>query len=448
MSFPKDFVWGAATASYQIEGGRNAHGKGDSVWDMFCRKEGVVNNGENGDIACDHYNLFKEDVALFKDMGLQSYRFSLSWPRIMPKGDGEFNVLGMDFYDALVDNLLEKGIDPCVTLFHWDYPLSLYHRGGWMNPESSDWFAEYARLAVECLGDRVNNWITQNEPQCFVELGHNRAYHAPGDKLATKELLTVAHNSLLAHGKAYRAMKEVRPDLNVGYAPVGITYMPQDPTKDIDAARNRMFGHVDKGLFTNTWFMDPIFKGAYPEDGVKLYGADMPDIKEGDMEIINSGADFLGVNVYHGDYIKDDGSPYGAYATQPRGGQRTAMDWQITPEALYWGPKFLYERYKKPIVITENGMAGTDVVSSDGIVHDSYRIAYLEQYMANLKKAIAEGVDVTAYYLWSAMDNFEWEKGYDRRFGIVHVDYETLKRTPKDSARWYSEVIKTNGENL
>lgn len=448
MGFPDNFKWGASTAAYQIEGAARIDGKGESVWDNFCLKEGAVFNGDTGDVACDHYHRYREDVELFSQIGLQGYRFSLSWPRIIPNGVGEMNMKGIDFYDRLVDSLLEKGIDPCVTLFHWDYPMELYKRGGWLNPDSSDWFAEYARVAVECLGDRVKRWITQNEPQCFIDSGHRTGYQAPGDQMAMRQVLTVAHNSMLGHGKAYTAMKQVRPDIEVGYAPVGISGIPVDPIKDRDAAKRYMFGHQGDSLFTNTWFMDPVFLGKYPEDGIKHYGKNMIEFPDSDMDIINVGADFFGTNIYHGELVREDGSTYGENVPFPPGQELTAMGWQVTPEALYWGPTFLYERYGKPIIITENGMAGTDFVGPDGTVNDTYRIEYLRRYITQMRKAIEDGIPIKGYYLWSAMDNFEWSEGYAKRFGITHVDYATGKRTPKASAHWYSEVIKSNGANL
>ncbi len=445
MGFPENFLWGAATASYQIEGGSKADGKGESVWDSFCLKDEAIFNGDTGDIACDHYNRYREDIQLFKEIGLKGYRFSLSWPRIIPTGTGALNSAGVDFYDRLIDTLLEKEIDPCVTLFHWDYPQELYLRGGWLNRDSSDWFAEYAEKAVECFGDRVKRWITQNEPQCFIDLGHRTGYHAPGDQHGMRQVLIAAHNSMLGHGKAYRAMKAVRPDISVGYAPVGITGIPVDPIADRDAAYRFMFGHRGDSLFTNTWFMDPVFLGHYPEDGIKHYGKQMPEFPASDMEIINVGADFFGTNIYHGDLVKENGEPYGEQVPFAPGQELTAMGWQITPEALYWGPKFLHERYGKPIIITENGMAGTDLVGLDGTVNDTYRIEYLRRYLTQLKRGIEEGIPIEGYFAWSALDNFEWAEGYAKRFGIIHVDYATQKRTLKASAKWYFEVIKSNG---
>lgn len=440
MSFPKEFTWGCATAAYQIEGAWNIDGKGESVWDMFCRKEGAIKYEDNGNTACDHYHKFREDIALFKEIGVTSYRFSISWPRIFPNGVGEVNEAGVAFYNNLIDELIANGIEPCVTLFHWDFPLELYHRGGWLNRESVEWFTEYALFAVKTYGDRVKRWITQNEPQCFIESGHKTGYQAPGVEYSTEEVLRVAHHSLMAHGKAYTEMKKLRDDIEVGYGPVGITFMPLDSNSEtnIEAARNRMFAHVEEQLFTNTWFMDPVFKGEYPKDGLAIYGEKLSCVQEGDMEIIGVGADFLGANIYHGEYVDEKG----AYVPFKPGQSRTTMSWQITPEVLYWGPKFLYERYGKPIIITENGTAGTDVISEDGCVHDAYRVEFLRTYVSHLERAVSEGVDVKGYYLWSAMDNFEWSEGYEKRFGIIYVDYESQNRILKDSAKWYKKHIE------
>jgi beta-glucosidase len=443
--FSEDFVWGVSTAAYQIEGAAGKDGRKESVWDAFCRKEGAIARGSDGRIACDHYHRYTEDIRLLADLGIGGYRFSLSWSRIIPDGKGAVNPAGVDFYDRLIDTLLEHNIIPCITLFHWDYPLSLYYRGGWLNRDSAYWFAEYARFAVSKFGDRVSTWITQNEPQCFVELGHKTGYHAPGICLPQKEVLQVAHNSLRGHGLAYRACKEENSSLRIGYGSVGVTRMPvEDTVQNREAARNSMFAHTDTSLFTTPWFTDPVFKGQYPADGAALYGADMIDYPAADMEEISSGADFLGVNIYHGDYVDANGT----IQDFPRGYPRTAMGWPITPEALYWGPRFLYERYTVPLIISENGMAGTDILSSRGRVDDYYRIEYLKTYISALARAVTEDIPVEGYYLWSAMDNFEWAEGYDKRFGIIYVDYESQKRYYKQSALWYKELIASKGASL
>ncbi|MBE3071193.1 MAG: beta-glucosidase, partial [Planctomycetes bacterium] len=444
MAFPRGFVWGAATASYQIEGAARDDGKGPSVWDMMCRRPGAVWNAQTGDVACDHYHRWREDVALMKRLGLKAYRFSISWPRVMPEGTGDVNARGLEFYDRLVDGLLAAGIAPYVTLFHWDYPLELYYRGGWLNRDSADWFADYAAAVVAKLGDRVRHWMTLNEPQCFVGLGHLDGRHAPGDKLPWAEILRIAHHSLLAHGKGVMAIRASSAEpCQVGFAPVGVVRIPASAAKkDVEAARADMFAVTGRHQWTNSWWMDPVFFGTYPKDGVKLYGAEMPAIRGGDMKVIRQPLDFFGANIYSGSTVRAGARGKPEAVPDPVGIGLTAYKWPLTPEALYWGPRFFHERYGLPVYITENGMAGADWVARDGRVHDGPRIDYTARYLEALSRAIADGVDVRGYFHWSIMDNFEWAEGYKERFGLVHVDFVTGKRTPKDSAYWYADVIR------
>jgi len=450
MPFRKDFVWGAAAASYQVEGAAAADGKGPSVWDEMCRVPGRIWQGQTGQVACDHYHRHAEDVALMKQIGLMAYRLSISWPRVMPEGVGPVNDKGLAFYDKLVDELLAAGIQPWVTLFHWDYPYALYCRGGWLNPASSDWFAEYTRAVVEKLSDRVRHWMTLNEPQCFIDLGHRSGVHAPGLKLGMADALLATHNVLLAHGKGVQAIRaSSKRNCQVGYAPVGRGRHPaSDSPADIEAARQATFMVWADHLFSNTWWSDPILLGRYPEDGLKLYAKDMPAVAAGDMETICQPLDFYGVNYYSGAPVRagKDGRP--EEVEHPDGHPQTAIRWFVTPEGLYWLARFLHQRYGKPIVITENGMSNIDWVATDGKVHDPQRIDFTRRYLLQLKRAAEDGVDVRGYFHWSIMDNFEWAEGYKERFGLIYVDYPTGKRTPKDSAWWYAEVIKSNGENL
>lgn len=450
MGFTKDFVWGAAAAAYQIEGAAYEDGKGLSIWDVFCRKPGVVWKGNTGNMACDHYHRHMEDVAIMKKIGLMGYRMSISWPRVMPAGRGKVNAKGLAFYDKLVDELLANSIEPYVTLFHWDYPYELYCRGGWLNRESSDWFAEYTKVVVDKLGDRVKNWITLNEIQVFIGTGHLDGIHAPGLKLAVPDVLRAGHNAMLAHGKAVRMIRaKSKTKCRVGYAPVGIIKIPATQNKaDIHAAHAAMFTMTDGHYWNNTWWMDPVFFGRYPEDGLKVYGDGAPKIEPGDMETISSPLDFFGVNIYHGcetrkgkDGQPEDASRFTEYAL-------TMTGWPVMEKSLYWGPKFLYERYKKPIIITENGMANTDWVSLDGKVHDPQRIDFVRRYLLEFRRAADDGVKTAGYFLWSVMDNFEWLDGYSKRFGIVYVDYNTQQRILKDSAWWYKEIIASNGATL
>ncbi len=458
MSFPKDFIWGCATSSYQIEGAFNEDGKSLSVWDIFCRKENAIWNNQNANKACDHYHRYKEDVYSMKELGLKAYRFSISWPRVIPEGIGKVNTKGLDFYNKLVDELLKNGIEPFITLFHWDYPYELYCRGGWLNNDSPEWFIEYTKVIIDKLSDRVKNWITFNEPQCFVILGHRDGRHAPGDKLGIRELARIGHNVLLSHGKAVQTIRNIsKQPCKIGFAPVGETCIPaSDNPDDLNATRNNMFKMYDTNLWNNSWWMDPVFFGKYPEEGLNLLEENQPLIKGGDMEIINQPIDFLGLNIYFATKIKasnndipeivpfEDGHGITSYTSGDHGLKK--YEWYFTPEALFWGPKFFYERYKKPIIITENGYSGRDWIFIDGKVHDTYRIDYLTCYLQQLYKAYKNGVDIRGYFQWSLIDNFEWDSGYMHRFGLVYVDYKTQNRIIKDSGYWYKKLIETNGE--
>lgn len=450
MDFPKDFVWGAATSAFQIEGAVTEDGKGLSVWDMFCRKTGAVWDGRSAETACDHYHLYRRDVALMKELGLRGYRMSVSWPRIIPEGTGRVNARGLDFYDRLVDELLAAEITPFITIFHWDYPYALYCRGGWLNPESPDWFAEFTRVVVEKLSDRVVNWITLNEPQCFIGFGHQTGRHAPGDRLDLPEVLQAGHHALLAHGKSVMAIRRyAKQKSRIGYAPVGVVRMPASGRRgDVEAARQAMFSITDKDCWNVPWWVDPVLLGKYPADGVKLFGKAIPPIRPNDLKIICQPIDFLGANIYVGKNIRTGKSGEPETVPFPPGYALTTYRWAVTPEALYWGPRFLFERYRAPIVVTESGMGNLDWVSLDGAVHDPQRIDYLNRYLLELKRAIDDGVDVRGYFCWSVMDNFEWAEGFRERFGLVYVDFTTQKRIFKDSACWYKKVIHSNGAGL
>lgn len=448
--FREGFVWGAGSSSYQIEGAHAQDGRGPSIWDTLCRRPGAVHNGETGDIACDHYNRSAEDVDVMSRIGLSAYRFSIAWPRVLPLGIGKVNEAGLAFYDRLVDELLRAGITPWVTLYHWDLPQALFDRGGWLSPEIPAWFAEYTRVVVDRLSDRVQHWITINEPQIFVGLGYREGKHAPGLKLSLREQLAAAHNVLLAHGRGAQVIRErARKPALIGWAPVGRVDYPVIESRDqIDAARASTFGITEAGFWNNTWFGDPVCLGRYPEDGLKLYGTDVPRIAKGDMETIHQKLDFYGVNIYSGAPVRMNSSGKTENVAWSPGVASTTMRWPVAPKALYWGPRFLHERYGLPIVITENGMANADWVSSDGCVHDPQRIDYTRSYLLELARASADGVPVDGYFHWAIMDNFEWAEGYKERFGLVHVDFATQKRTMKDSAYWYAEVIRTNGDHL
>lgn len=449
MGFPENFVWGTATASYQVEGGAHDDGRGDSVWDACCRFPGFVKNGDTGDVACDSYHKFEEDVRIMQQMGVKAYRFSIAWPRVLPEGTGRVNEAGFAYYDRLIDALLRAGITPYITLFHWDYPLALYHRGGWLNPDSPDWFAEYTDRVVRRYSDRVTHWITQNEPQCFISLGHIVGTHAPGLRLAMPEALLAAHHALLAHGRSVQAIRAAsQQPCQVGYAfAAGPAIPASDSPADVEAARQATFAMPEEGLFGNSWWMDPIYLGRYPSEGLEKYARFLPAIGPDDMKTIAQPMDFVGVNIYSGNPVRagEDGRPQPALL--PLGAARTAMDWPVTPQALYYGPKFYYERYHKPIYVTENGMACCDWPNGRGEVHDPQRVDFLRRYLGELARA-GEEVPIGGYFCWSLLDNFEWAEGYSKRFGLVYVDYLTGKRIVKDSGRWYADVIRSNGKNL
>ncbi|MEN0019270.1 MAG: GH1 family beta-glucosidase [Planctomycetota bacterium] len=463
MAFRDDFVWGVASASYQVEGAASEGGRTPTVWDMVTHGHPTfkVADGSSGDVACDAYHRTDEDADLIAGLGVQAYRFSLAWSRIMPGGTGEINHEGLDYYKRLIDALTSRGVKPYVTLFHWDYPLCLYDRGGWLNDDSPKWFADYATVVAKELGQSVHHWMTLNEPQCFIGHGHAYGIHAPGLKLPHREVLTVCHNALLAHGHAVQALRAHADKPTIGWAPVGETRFPAtDDPADIEAARRETFGVPDsKGhqhgpvtdlnFFNNAWFSDPVIKGEYPSgDEWNRFHAHLPEPKAGDLETIAQPLDFYGVNIYSGTPVKADADGHPVRATQRTGHPRTMMNWTVTPEALYWGPKFIAERYGLPVIITENGCAMADWVMRDGKVHDPGRVDFLDRYISQLKRAAAEGVDIRGYFQWSIMDNFEWGEGYTKRFGLVYVDYETGERIPKDSYHWYKDVVASNGANL
>lgn len=457
MEFPENFAWGVAAAAYQIEGAATEDGKGPSVWDDFTKQPGKVLDGHNGDIACDHYHRFHEDVALMKALGVRNYRFSISWSRVIPEGTGAVNERGLDFYDQLVDALLAAGIQPWATLFHWDFPSALFHRGGWLNRDSADWFSDYTRVIAGRLSDRVRNWMTLNEPQCFIGFGHAMGTNAPGLKLGLADCLQIGHHVLLAHGKSVQVLRShARDSTKIGWAPVGVVSVPSPGAgeRDIEAARQSMFSvaggdsqsmGMPANLWSNTWWGDPVVFGCYPEDGVLAAGAAMPEIAPGDMEIISQPIDFYGANIYSGTCYQAGGDGKPERVAHAANTPLSAFKWPIIPESLRWGPRFLHERYSLPIIVTENGVSLADWVSLDGKVHDPQRIDFLQRYLGELRRGIADGADVRGYFHWSILDNFEWAEGYKQRFGLVHVDYKTQLRTPKESAYWYREFAAKNG---
>lgn len=453
MAFPNEFIFGASTASYQIEGAYQEDGKGLSIWDVFANTPGKIWSDQNANVACDHYHRWQEDIGLMKEIGLQAYRFSICWPRVLPNGTGAVNEKGMAFYDQLVDALLEAGVEPFVTLFHWDYPHELHKRGGWLNPDSPQWFADYASLLAERLGDRVTNWMTLNEPQVFMGLGYADPARRfpPAADMAPIDYLLAWHHHLLAHGRAVQALRAgCQKTIKVGPVPACAIFYPQEETeKDIEAAKARTFATKTKGLWQNAWLLDPIFFGRYPEDGLELFGKDVPHYTDAEMKIISEPVDFIGHNHYSGTEVHCDPDTGETIEKWQRGDlPQTAFRWPVTPDSMYWGTRFLHERYKCPIIITENGVSNIDWVSVDGQVHDPQRIDFLTRYLTALHRAVEDGVPVQGYLQWSLMDNFEWADGYKERFGLIHVDFGTCERTPKDSSRWYAELIRTRGQSI
>lgn len=458
MSFNNEFVWGAATASYQIEGSPYEDGKGLSIWDVFCKTEGKVYNGDTGDYACDSYHRWKEDVQLLKDLGVDAYRFSLSWPRIMPTGEGAVNEVGLAFYDQFIDALVAEGITPYITLFHWDYPYDLYKKGGWLNRASADWFETFTDIVTKRYGDRVKHWFTLNEPQIFIALGYQVGEHAPGHHFGPIDVMTMTHNVLLSHGKAVKKIRENVAGSKIGFAPAFNPIMPAyDDPKLIELCREVNFDEVlfpgEKKIethfaFSQALWADPVYLGKYPQWVFDEIGWVLPDTLEEDLKLISQPIDFYGVNIYQGRTFELDGLGGIREVVKHEGHAVTGFDWPVTPEALYWGPKYVYERYNKPVYVTENGLSMKDWVALDGKVHDPNRIDFLNRYLLNFRKAGEEGIDLAGYFQWSLMDNFEWAHGYKQRFGIVHVDFTTGTRTPKDSYYWYKTVIEHNGENL
>ncbi len=449
-SFPRSFAWGAASSAYQLEGAAAIDGRGPSVWDDMCRRPGAIHGGHTGEVACDHYHRMQDDVALMERLGLQAYRFSVSWSRVLPAGTGRINEKGLDFYDRLVDALLAAGIQPWLTLFHWDFPVALMHRGGWLNRESADWFAEYAGVIASRLGDRVRHWMTINEPQIFIGLGHGDGTHAPGFKLSLAERLLATHHVLLAHGQGVQAIRaKARSAGQVGWAPVmRVEYPASEAPSDLEAARQSTFSITQRDSWNNTWFADPVCLGSYPADGLHLFGKDLPEMRAGDLETICQPLDFFGANIYSGTCVRAGAGGRAEAIAAPPGAPETAFRWSVSPESLYWGPRFLVERYNLPVVITENGMSNIDWVGADGRVRDGARIDFTRRYLLALRRAVQDQVDIRGYFHWSILDNFEWAEGYRHRFGLVHVDYETQQRTLKDSAYWYARVIATNGASL
>ena len=444
MKFPKEFVWGAASSAYQIEGHPQKKGGGVSIWDTFTHTPGTIKNGDTGDIACDAYHRYADDLGLLKELGAAGYRFSASWARIDPNGDGSWNEKGLAYYDKVVNECLRLGIPPYMTLYHWELPQALQDRGGWQRRETAERFGRYAGMMAAHFQGRVKHYFTLNEPQCTVGLGHDTCVHAPGVKLDRAGLFGVMVNQLLAHGYAQRAIKAADPDALVGIASTGRLCYPEfEIPLDIDAARDATFAVSDDDwTFTHHWYLDPIVLGRFPDaEGTEL-GKLAAEVSAEDLSIIHAVPDILGYNIYNGHSVRA-GKDGPEYIVRYPGFPRTALKWPITPRVMDWGVRFLQERYGLPAYITENGLSCNDRIYLDGKVHDLDRIDFLTRYLQNLAKAIKNGADIRGYFHWSLTDNFEWSEGYQDRFGLVYIDYRGQQRIPKDSSRWYREVIRT-----
>ncbi|MFC6645287.1 GH1 family beta-glucosidase [Granulicella cerasi] len=441
-SFPEGFLWGSATASYQVEGAVKEGGRGVSIWDTFAHTPGKVDSGDTGDVADDFYHRFPQDIALMKELGLKTCRFSIAWPRIFPNGTGQPNQAGIDFYRRLADALLAAGIEPYATLYHWDLPQTLQDKGGWQNRDTAKAFAEYAGYTAGKLSDRVKHFMTMNEMRTFVEVGYQSGRHAPGLKLGRKDLAQLTHHVVLGHGLGVQAVRaHAQKGTLVGLAENVSSITPAiEAPEHIEAARKAM-------REDNTMYLGVILDGNYTDHYLQKLGADAPQFTAEDLRAISTPMDFVGVNVYTASYVRAADNELGyAHVPMPKSYPHMLSPWlNIGPEALYWVPKLVNDLWKpKALFITENGASSADTVNGDGHVYDMDRVMYLRNYLGHLQRAVAEGVPVKGYFLWSLLDNFEWADGYAKRFGIIYVDFKTQKRTPKLSADFYKEVIRRN----
>lgn len=442
LDFPKEFLFGAATAAYQIEGGRGEDGKGDSIWDKFCEIPGKVDRGETGDVACDHYHRMKEDVALMKEMHLESYRFSVAWTRIFPEGTGKLNEKGLKFYSDLIDELLKNGIKPLLTVYHWDLPQALQEKGGWLNPESVNWYADYAETLFRAYGDRVKDFLTFNEPFVFTDFGYVTGSFPPGIKGDYRSKILAGHHVLMAHGEAVRRFRKIVKDGRIGITlDYAYNVSATDKKEDIEAAARA-------NEFWAGWYFEPVVFGHYPKIARKWFEEhnQMPEIGKDDEKLIFEKIDFLGINHYFSNYVVAEKSN-DREGTKPadKSFPQTDMGWNITEDGFYQMLKYFQSVLKVPLLITENGISLNDIVSVEGKIEDHNRIDYMKRYLSALSRAIGEGLDCRGYYYWSLLDNMEWAAGYKPRFGLVYVDYKTQARTLKRSAEWYRNLI--DGKN-
>jgi len=439
LCFPKGFVWGTAASSYQVEGAWNADGRGLSIWDTFCHTPGKVWHGETGDVAADHYHRWPGDIQIMADLGLNAYRFSIAWPRILPAGRGAVNPKGLDFYDRLVDALLDKSITPYVCLYHWDLPQALQDAGGWPNRDTVKYFADYAYVVAQRLGNRVNHWLPHNEPFVAAVLGYLTGEHAPGLQNPAAAIAT-AHHLLLSHGYAAEAIRSLVPQARIGIAAnVSPVYPASDSEEDRQAAARY-------DVIINRLFLEPLFWGRYPTEIMETLGPLFPEMPPDDMRHIASSLDWIGINYYSRSVIKNDPTAFLVQATQvqPQGNDYSGM-WEIYPPGIYdLLMRVQRDYHPREVMITENGICVPDGLDFDERVRDVRRIAYLRDHVTQVHRAILDGVPITGYFVWSLLDNFEWAYGYSKRFGLIYVDFETQQRTTKDSGRWFADVARQN----
>lgn len=446
MAFREDFVWGAASSAYQTEGFPDADGGGESVWDVFCRRPGAIANGDDGSVACGGYHRFAEDIGLLASLGLSAYRFSTSWARIDPNGDGHWNESGLRYYDRVVDCCLANGAAPWMTLYHWELPQALEEKGGWQNSETAAAFSRFAGMMAAHFSGRVSHFITLNEPQIVLKLGYADGIHAPGKRLSLPELVSCWKTLMLAHGLSFRAIREAAPEALIGIASTGKLCCPHTPA-DEEAARQETFRLTDSDwMFTHPLVLDAACLGRVePEAGAlrALFSEVTPE----EWETMHAIPDFIGVNSYNGSEIAagPDGAP--VYLPRPQGFACTALKWPVTPEIMEYGYAFLFDRYRLPLYVTECGLSCNDHIFLDGNVHDADRIDFLHRYLLALQKG-SEKADIRGFFHWSLTDNFEWHSGYGERFGLIYVDYPTQKRLLKDSAFWFAQIVRENGRNL
>ncbi len=445
MSFPENFVWGAAAASYQIEGNTGEGTGVTSIWDEFCRQPDIIFDKSSGAVACDHFHRYADDVQLMVALGLKAYRLSFSWARIMPDGEN-VSEPGMAFYDKLIDELLAGHITPYVTLYHWDMPHALQLKGGYLNREIVRYFEKYVEAVAKRFSQRVKHWVTVNEPINYICCGYWTGSHAPGWKLPIRDVLHGWHHALLCHGAAVKILRRYGDaGTQIGAAITGWGYIPADENNsaDIEAARRKNF-ECEKFRSIAGW-ADPMIFGAYPDSWYKFWGKDTPKVDPADMKMIAQKLDYFGTNIYFAHTCRATGDGRMELVNPPINTPRSAANWPITPAAMRWLPTFYFERYKLPVIILENGICDAEFPDREGRVHDACRVNHMHLYLGELRKAIESGVDIRGYFHWSLLDNFEWIEGYTRRFGLIHVDHKTQKRTPKDSAQVYREIIRSNG---